>query len=324
MTLVWAAATASQAMVEDDADHGRRVGVLRQRRRREEIMIDDEDELDNSSGVYHRQQEKKRRLSVDQVQYLEKSFEVEDRLEPDRKLQLAKELGLQPRQVAIWFQNRRARFKSKQLEKDYDSLKADYDHLKADYDSLLREKDRLKNEVALLTNKLKLPTREKTAISPNCDPPSSPLPDQEPAAAAAAFVKTENVGKMGSNSMVVVCKQEDASSAKSDVLDSESPHGTEGNRSWLLETVNSSNNFLDPDPEPDPSQVEEDQYHLCSRLLPPPPPALQLPMLLMPTYDLPGIDDEECYSDDLHCNSGTPLLGLPAENQQFWPWLCQS
>ena len=52
---------------------------------------------------------KKRRLSVDQVQFLEKSFEVENKLEPERKVQLAKDLGLQPRQVAIWFQNRRRR-----------------------------------------------------------------------------------------------------------------------------------------------------------------------------------------------------------------------
>ena len=90
---------------------------------------------------------KKRRLSATQVQFLERNFEVENKLEPERKIQLAKELGLQPRQVAIWFQNRRARFKNKQLEKDYDSLKASYDKLKADYDNLLKEKESLKNEV---------------------------------------------------------------------------------------------------------------------------------------------------------------------------------
>lgn len=91
---------------------------------------------------------KKRRLSGHQVQFLERSFEVENRLEPERKAELAKELGLHPRQVAIWFQNRRARFKTKQMEKDYDSLRACYDTLKANYDSLLREKEKLKHEVS--------------------------------------------------------------------------------------------------------------------------------------------------------------------------------
>lgn len=92
---------------------------------------------------------KKRRLSVEQVQFLEKSFEVENKLEPDRKVQLAKELGLQPRQVAIWFQNRRARFKTKLLEKEYDALKSSYDKLKAEYDNLYKENEKTKNEVEI-------------------------------------------------------------------------------------------------------------------------------------------------------------------------------
>ena len=91
--------------------------------------------------------EKKRRLTVDQVKYLEKSFEVENKLEPDRKVQLAKDLGLQPRQVAIWFQNRRARYKTKQLEKDYDSLKECYDKLRDDHDRLSEENEKLRLEV---------------------------------------------------------------------------------------------------------------------------------------------------------------------------------
>lgn len=96
---------------------------------------------------YYGQPEKKRRLMAEQVKFLEKSFEVENKLEPERKIQLAKELNLQPRQVAIWFQNRRARYKTKQLEKDYDFLKSDYDKLKLDFDCLQKDNNKLKIEV---------------------------------------------------------------------------------------------------------------------------------------------------------------------------------
>jgi homeobox-leucine zipper protein len=76
--------------------------------------------------------EKKRRLSAEQVRALEQSFEVENKLEPERKARLARDLGLQPRQVAVWFQNRRARWKTKQLERDYAALRHSYDALLAE------------------------------------------------------------------------------------------------------------------------------------------------------------------------------------------------
>ena len=95
------------------------------------------------------QVEKKRRLTFDQVRSLERNFEIENKLEPERKMQLAKELGLQPRQVAVWFQNRRARWKTKQLERDYEILTSDYNKLKADLDLALRETNSLKAEVSM-------------------------------------------------------------------------------------------------------------------------------------------------------------------------------
>lgn len=98
--------------------------------------------------------EKKRRLSVDQVKALEKNFEVENKLEPERKVKLAQELGLQPRQVAVWFQNRRARWKTKQLERDYGVLKANYEALKANFESLQHENEALLKEIRELKAKL--------------------------------------------------------------------------------------------------------------------------------------------------------------------------
>lgn len=100
-------------------------------------------------------QEKKRRLTSDQVQTLETCFEAENKLEPEKKRELAKKLGLQPRQVAIWFQNRRARYKNKQLERDFDLLKSSYDSLLADHDSLLNENLRLRSQIVSLTEKLR-------------------------------------------------------------------------------------------------------------------------------------------------------------------------
>ncbi|KAI4317298.1 hypothetical protein L6164_025179 [Bauhinia variegata] len=98
--------------------------------------------------------EKKRRLSVDQVKALEKNFEVENKLEPERKVKLAQELGLQPRQVAVWFQNRRARWKTKQLERDYGVLKANHEALKLNFDSLQRDNEALRKEIKELKSRV--------------------------------------------------------------------------------------------------------------------------------------------------------------------------
>ncbi|CAK9265000.1 unnamed protein product, partial [Sphagnum jensenii] len=96
---------------------------------------------------------KKRRLTFEQVRSLERNFELENKLEPERKMQLAKELGLQPRQVAVWFQNRRARWKTKQLERDYELLSSDYSRLKAEFEATVQEKERLKSEVRSMPSK---------------------------------------------------------------------------------------------------------------------------------------------------------------------------
>lgn len=88
-------------------------------------------------------QEKKKRLTTDQLDSLEQNFQEEIKLDPDRKMKLSKELGLQPRQIAVWFQNRRARWKTKQLEHLYDVLKQEYD-------VVYREKQKLQEEVSVI------------------------------------------------------------------------------------------------------------------------------------------------------------------------------
>jgi homeobox-leucine zipper protein len=121
-------------------------------------MLEGYEEEEEEATIEERGQtglaEKKRRLSINQVKALEKNFELENKLEPERKVKLAQELGLQPRQVAVWFQNRRARWKTKQLEKDYGVLKNQYDSLLHNFDSLRRDNDSLLQEISKLKAKL--------------------------------------------------------------------------------------------------------------------------------------------------------------------------
>ncbi|PSR85049.1 Homeobox-leucine zipper protein like [Actinidia chinensis var. chinensis] len=120
----------------------------------QETNIGDDDLSDDGSQLGG---EKKRRLNMEQVRTLEKSFELGNKLEPERKMQLARTLGLQPRQIAIWFQNRRARWKTKQLEKDYDVLKRQFEAVKSDNDILHAQNQKLQAEILALKGR-ELPT----------------------------------------------------------------------------------------------------------------------------------------------------------------------
>ncbi|KAK2656739.1 hypothetical protein Ddye_009791 [Dipteronia dyeriana] len=78
--------------------------------------ISDEDD----DGVNAR---KKLRLTKEQSALLEESFKQHSTLNPKQKQALARQLNLRPRQVEVWFQNRRARTKLKQTEVDCEFLK---------------------------------------------------------------------------------------------------------------------------------------------------------------------------------------------------------
>ncbi|XP_076931911.1 uncharacterized protein LOC143597238 [Bidens hawaiensis] len=244
-----------------------------------------EENSDEDYDKCFRQPEKKRRLTGDQVQFLEKSFGEDNKLEPERKAQLAKELNLQPRQVAIWFQNRRARCKTKQLEKDYEVLNSSYEKLKLEFDCLQQHNDKLKQEVQMLKEKLNIKGTGEKKLIPN-EVPTKELDssDQEPNSNPISIQTWTHEPKM------VICKQEYANSVstKSDIIDSYSP---DGNHSSFLDPCDSSNVFEN---QSDFSQEEEDN--------------LTVPRCPKVEY--------ESYIDT---NVGS--LVYPVEDQQpFWLW----
>ncbi|KAK8679924.1 hypothetical protein V6N13_108883 [Hibiscus sabdariffa] len=136
----------------------------------------------------------KRRFSDEQIRLLESVFESETRLEPRKKMQVARELGLQPRQVAIWFQNRRARWKSKRIEQDYNTLKADYDNLESRFESLKKEKQSLILQMQKLSELLADPQEMNKGsseyVDTKCEAEAEAQPSRGPAGCLG--IRTEN------------------------------------------------------------------------------------------------------------------------------------
>jgi homeobox-leucine zipper protein len=81
--------------------------------------------------------------------------------------------------VAVWFQNRRARWKTKTLERDFDRLKASFDALRADHDALLQENHRLRSQVVTLTEKMQEKEAPEGSFGAAVDASESELPEAE-------------------------------------------------------------------------------------------------------------------------------------------------
>ncbi|KAK9280490.1 hypothetical protein L1049_014182 [Liquidambar formosana] len=116
--------------------------------------------LNSLHNTRKKKNKNKRRFSDEQIRSLESIFESESKLEPRKKLKVARDLGLQPRQVAIWFQNKRARWKSKQLEQDYSILQADYNSLATRFEALKKEKQALSIQLQELNELMQKPQEE--------------------------------------------------------------------------------------------------------------------------------------------------------------------
>ncbi|OIW06205.1 hypothetical protein TanjilG_03830 [Lupinus angustifolius] len=121
----------------------------------------DEDESGGSTR-------KKLRLSKEQSNFLEESFKEHNILNPKQKLGLAKQLHLRPRQVEVWFQNRRARTKLKQTEVDCEYLKKCCETLKEENRRLHKELQELRTLKTSNTFSMHLPATTLT-MCPSCE-----------------------------------------------------------------------------------------------------------------------------------------------------------
>ncbi|KAL2232854.1 UNVERIFIED_CONTAM: Homeobox-leucine zipper protein HOX17 [Sesamum indicum] len=141
---------------------------------------DQDDDSINCSKDFSR---KKLRLTRDQITLLEDSFRQHTTLNTAQKQTLAEKLNLKPRQVEVWFQNRRARTKLKQTEVDREFLKKNCERLS-------EENRRLKKELTELRSLLKIENPPAAAAS------SPPLPFfHHNVKAAAVAASREKNGK---------------------------------------------------------------------------------------------------------------------------------
>eukprot|EP00249_Psilotum_nudum_P016736 c25966_g1_i1 orf=422-1342(-) len=163
---------------------------------------------------------KKRRLTMNQVKSLEMSFETESKLDPEKKNQLARDLGLQPRQIAVWFQNRRARFKNKQLERDYDALKGQFELVLAEKSRLETEVRRLKELLLVKDKECKKEENECSQITINCQEETHDHKDTAMTRNGLMISSLHTIDQFKHHEV----EQNSCRTDESEVLDERSPH----------------------------------------------------------------------------------------------------
>jgi len=111
---------------------------------------------------------KKLRLTKEQSAVLEDSFKEHATLSPKQKHDLSRQLSLRPRQVEVWFQNRRARTKLKQTEVDCELLKKCCETLTEENKRLQKELQELKSLKLAAPFYMQLPAATLT-MCPSCE-----------------------------------------------------------------------------------------------------------------------------------------------------------
>lgn len=143
-------------------------------KREKDEYVEVEVERGSSSRAVSEEEEdgiarKKLRLTKEQSALLEDKFKEHSTLNPKQKQALAKQLNLRPRQVEVWFQNRRARTKVKQIEVDCEFLKRCCETLADENRRLQREVNELKAmKLAVAPLYMQLPAAT-LAMCPSCE-----------------------------------------------------------------------------------------------------------------------------------------------------------
>ncbi|KAL7193906.1 hypothetical protein ACSBR2_025528 [Camellia fascicularis] len=136
---------------------------------------DNNDDSDSNNNNNNNCSRKKLRLTKEQSTLLEESFKFHSTLNPTQKQTLAKKLNLLPRQVEVWFQNRRARTKLKQTEVDCEFMKKCCERLSDENRRLKKEVEELKRSLKLeqqqRQNSLFIQLQKATALTmcPSCN-----------------------------------------------------------------------------------------------------------------------------------------------------------
>ncbi|XP_039055361.1 homeobox-leucine zipper protein HAT22-like isoform X2 [Hibiscus syriacus] len=112
---------------------------------------------------------KKLGLRKRQSAILEDSFKEHSTLNPKKKQALADQLNLRPRQVEVWFQNRRARTKLKQTEVDCEFLKKTCETLTEENKRLHNELQELKSWKQKASYCMQPPAAATLTLCPSCE-----------------------------------------------------------------------------------------------------------------------------------------------------------
>ncbi|GMP31175.1 hypothetical protein CsSME_00005499 [Camellia sinensis var. sinensis] len=155
-----AASSFSNASVKREREIGSEEAEIEMTERVSSRVSDEDDDGSNAR--------KKLRLNKDQSALLEESFKIHSTLNPKQKQELARKLNLRPRQVEVWFQNRRARTKLKQTEVDCEFLKKCCETLTDENRRLQKELQDLKTLKLTQPFYMQLPAATLT-MCPSCE-----------------------------------------------------------------------------------------------------------------------------------------------------------